>query len=52
MSFRPELIGLGRGAAEGIRTFNLPITRRLLCLLSYDGVFRAEARIFQLFVVI
>lgn len=36
---------LRAGAAEGIRTLNLPITRRLLCLLSYDGVFRAEARI-------
>lgn len=33
-AFPPEA---GAGAGDGIRTHNLPLTRRLLCQLSYPG---------------
>lgn len=34
----PPLVGLCVGAVAVIRTRNLPLTRRLLCQLSYNGV--------------
>lgn len=42
---KPRVVTRG-GAAGGIRTHNLPITRRLLCRLSYDGMKKAPIRYF------
>src|SRR5438093_13639842 len=42
-----ELRGGDAGADGGIRTHDLPLTRRLLCQLSYVGDFRKHVAIFD-----